>query len=182
MLDKVLNKRRKRKTDNSSSILLRFVDNLDESSRKIFLPYLKGNAIVSYYRWHDCIILLFDFKYFEDNYRRLFSEKFFVDNKYVLIMGTCFSKKSKIKIVDNIKKGSQHKYLRLNGEIVLSIDKICNVLLFDINIDGWYPNSVRLWPKIKDAQQCFQSWLERTPPSTSSVSSNFSFSSKDTVH
>ena len=109
-------------------------------------------------------------------------KKIFVDNKYVLIIGTCFSKKSKIKIVDNIKKGSQHKYLRLNGEIVLSIDKICNVLLFDINIDGWYPNSVRLWPKIKDAQQCFQSWLERTPPSTPIVSSNFSFSSKDTVH
>ena len=98
-------------------------------------------------------------------------KKIFVDNKYVLIIGTCFSKKSKIKIVDNIKKGSQHKYLRLNGEIVLSIDKICNVLLFDINIDGWYPNSVRLWPKIKDAQQCFQSWLERTPPSTPIVSS-----------
>ena len=84
MLDKFLCKRRKRRMDNSSSKHLRFVDNLDESCRKIFLPYLKGNIIGSNCRRHDCVMIPFDFIDFENNHRRFLSKKIFVDNKYVL--------------------------------------------------------------------------------------------------
>lgn len=64
-------------------------------------------------------------------------------------MGTRYSKKPKIKIVVNIKKGFQYNYLKPNGETALTIDKIYNVPLFNNNIDGWYSNSVRLWQKTK---------------------------------
>lgn len=80
-----------------------------------------------------------------------------------------------------MKKESQYDYLRRNGEVVLSTDKIYHAPLFNINIDGWYTNSVRLCPETKESLQCFQCWLERTPPSTTSESSNFSCCSKVTV-
>ena len=126
------------------------VNDLDENSRKIFSNYLKEKVIASHCRGHNCIILLFDFKYFEDTHRRLSSRNFFyVNNKYVLTMGTRYSKKPKIKIVVNIKKGFQYNYLRPNVETVLTIDKIYSFPLFNNYIDGWYSNSVRLWQKTK---------------------------------
>lgn len=79
MFDKILCKGRKRKANNNTSKCLRFVDNLDEQLRKIFLRYLKGNIIINHCRGHSCIILLFDFKYFENNHRRLLSKKSLVD-------------------------------------------------------------------------------------------------------
>ena len=64
-------------------------------------------------------------------------------------MGTRYSKKPKIKIVVNIKKGFQYNYLRPNVETALTIDKIYSFPLFNNNIDGWYSNSVKLWQKTK---------------------------------
>ena len=41
--------------------------------------YSKGDVIISHCKGHDSIILLFYFKHFEMNHRRLFSKNCFAD-------------------------------------------------------------------------------------------------------
>lgn len=88
---------------------------------------------------HDTIILLFDFKHFEDTYLRLLSiivdsGEFFFEK-----MGCCFSRKHvNIKVIDNIKNGKRFDYLRPKGELVLSINEIYGVPLISVNFDDWY--------------------------------------------
>ena len=85
-------------------------------------------------------------------------------------MGSCFSKDSKVKIIDDIPLGGDFNYLRPNGYITYTIDTKYNVLLIEINFDGWFETSVRLWPKSKKARSKFL-LLERIPSPTPSVSS-----------
>ena len=64
--------------------------------------------------------------------------------------------------------------MRPQGTITLSIDKKYNIPQINIRFDGWYENSVRLWPKHTEQREHFL-LLERTPletPSVSSVSSD----------
>ena len=70
------------------------------------------------------------------------------------MMGSCLSKKIRIKIIDKIKERPKFDYLRPKWEIVLSIDQRYNVPAFYINFDVWYTNSVRLWPKNNKLQHC----------------------------
>ena len=106
-------------------------------------------------------------------------------------MGGCFSFEQKsnniaqIKIIDNIQKGKRFDYLRPRREIILTMDRVYNVPMLNINFEDWYVISVRLCPKSEKARHCFQCWLERTPPDTRS--SNISCCSNssasfDTVH
>ena len=70
--------------------------------------------------------------------------------------------------------GDDFDYLRPQGTITLSTDRKYNIPLVDIRFDGWYENSVRLWPKHIEQGNYFL-LLQRTPlqtPSTSSLSSD----------
>ena len=70
--------------------------------------------------------------------------------------------------------GDDFDYLRPQGTITLSTDRKYNIPLVDIRFDGWYENSVRLWPKHTEQGNYFL-LLQRTPlqtPSTSSLSSD----------
>ena len=63
-------------------------------------------------------------------------------------MGCFFSmNKPNIKVFDLTPPGDDFNYLRPEGTITLSIDRKYQVSLIDIRFDGWYENSVRLWPK-----------------------------------
>ena len=88
-------------------------------------------------------------------------------------MGSCFSKDSKIKIIDQIPLGDDFNYLRPKGYINYMVDTKYNLPLIEINFDGWFETSVRLWPESKNARSKFI-LLERTPPPSLSV---FSISS-----
>ena len=107
-------------------------------------------------------------------------------------MRSCFSKDSKLTIIDEIKTivkiidevplGDVFNYLIPNSYNTYMIDTKYNVPLIEINFDGWFETSVRLWPKSKKARSKFI-LLERTPPRTPSVSSFSSIddSGNDTV-
>ena len=106
-------------------------------------------------------------------------------------MGGCFSFEQKsnniaqIRIIDNIQKGKRFDCLRPRSEIILTMHRVYNVPMLNINFGEWYINSVRHWPKSDKARHCFQCWLKRTPPDN--LSSNISGCSNsnasiDTVH
>ena len=54
--------------------------------------------------------------------------------------------------------------------ITLSVDRKYPVPLIDIRFDGWYENSVRLWPKHTEQTEHFL-LLQRIPPASRSISS-----------
>ena len=113
------------------------------------------------------------------------SRNFFVDKKQLVVddMGSCFSSKhAKIRIIDNIEKGKRYGYLRPKCDIILTMDKVYNVPMININFVDWLVNSVRLWLKTDSACHCFQCWLERTPLYTPSNLSCYLNSLVDTVH
>ena len=87
-------------------------------------------------------------------------------------MGCCCSffntTKPKIKIIDETPKGHEFDYLRPEGKITYNIDSTYEVLKIKTAFDGWYVNSVHLWPKSKKVWSHFL-MLERTP----CFSSNF---------
>ena len=64
-------------------------------------------------------------------------------------MGCLFSKNDewKIKIFDCTPPGDDFNYLKPQETITSSIDRKYNISLIDIRFDGWYRNSVLLWPK-----------------------------------
>ena len=84
-----------------------------------------------------------------------------------------FNKRPKIKIIDETPKGQEFDYLKPEGKIIYSIDTTYDVPRVEITFDGWYVNSVRLWPKSKKIRPHFL-MLERTL-----VSPQASFSSSD---
>ena len=95
-------------------------------------------------------------------------------------MGCLFSRNEpKIKIFDLKPPGNDFEYLRPQGTISFSIDRKYNVPLINIRFDGWYENSVRLWPKCNEQREHFL-LLERTLLQTPSFSSS-SGSGFDTV-
>ena len=86
-------------------------------------------------------------------------------------MGCCFLlKKPRIKIFDQTPPGENFDYLRPEGVINFTIDRKFNVPLIEIQFEGWFENSVRLWPKDSKARENFL-LLERTPPPALSISS-----------
>ena len=92
-------------------------------------------------------------------------------------MGSLLSKCSsstdepKIKIIDCTLPGAAFDYLRPNSATSFSVDRKCNVPAVDIKFEGWYENSVHLWPYQTKRREHF-SQLERTPLLTPSISSD----------
>ena len=54
---------------------------------------------------------------------------------------------SKIKIYDCIPSGDDYEHLRLSGTTTLSVDRNYNLPVFNLKFDGWFENSVHLWPR-----------------------------------
>ena len=87
----------------------------------------------------------------------------------------CFfstNKKPNIKTFDLTPPGDDFNYLRPERTTTLSVDRKYQVPLIDIRFDGWYENSVRLWPKHVEQREHFV-LLERAflpSPSISSLS------------
>ena len=105
-----------------------------------------------------------------------YQENFTLDTK----MGCLFSRNElKIRIFDLTPAGDESEYLRPQGTITLTIDRKYNAPLMDIRFDGWYENSVSLWPKHSEQREHFL-LLERTPLLTPSITSS-SDSDIDTV-
>ena len=94
-------------------------------------------------------------------------------------MSCCFSKEPRVKIFDEISKGERYDYLRPEGTIVYSTDRTYNIPMIQIIFDGWFQNSVCLWPKDNAARENVL-MLERTPPISRS-DSFFSDSGIDTL-
>ena len=82
--------------------------------------------------------------------------------------------------LDFFVKGQEFDYLRPKGHLIYKIDSDYNVPKIDIYFDGWYVNSVRLWPKGNEARKHFLR-MERTLPCSPPISS-FDESGVDTVH
>ena len=88
-------------------------------------------------------------------------------------MGCCFPSsrnKASIEVIDVIDLSKHFVYLRPSGKLVYKVDDIYNLLRVDIYFDGWYPNSVCLWPKDNSARQHIL-MIERTPPTCPQLSS-----------
>ena len=78
-------------------------------------------------------------------------------------MGGFFSfNRPSVEIIDKTPKGKQFDYLRPEGRIIYTVDRMCDVPQIKINFDGWYKASVSLWPKSKKMRSNFLN-LQRTP-------------------
>ena len=78
-------------------------------------------------------------------------------------MGGFFSfNRPSVEIIDETPKGKQFDYLRPEGRIIYTVDRMCDVPQIKINFDGWYKASVSLWPKSKKMRSNFLN-LQRTP-------------------
>ena len=90
-------------------------------------------------------------------------------------MGCLFSKyissseEPKIKIADCTSPGATFNYLRPKGTS-FSVDRKYKIPVVDISFEGWYENSVRLWPCHTGQREHFLQ-LQRTPLQTPSISS-----------
>ena len=88
-------------------------------------------------------------------------------------MGCLFSKcissseELKIKIIDSTPPGAAFNYLRPKGTISFSVDRKYKLPIFDISFEGWYENSVHLWPCHTEQREHFLK-LQRTPLQTPS--------------
>ena len=63
--------------------------------------------------------------------------------------------KSQIKIIDETPQAQDYDYLRLKGKMIYKIDSVYEVPKVGIVFEGWYVNSVSLWPKIKKSDSIF---------------------------
>ena len=60
-------------------------------------------------------------------------------------MGCCFSSnKPRIKILDQTPADENFDYLRPQGTITFTIDRMYDASLINIQFEGWYENSVSL--------------------------------------
>ena len=82
-------------------------------------------------------------------------------------MGCCFSNEPRIKIIDEIPKGKIFDYLRPEGTITYTIDRTYNIPMIEIQFNGWFESSVRLWPKDNSARSNVLLLERRLPPSPS---------------
>ena len=64
-------------------------------------------------------------------------------------MGCCFSRHRgpNIEIIDEIEPGKDFDYLRPKDKLIYKTDSVYDVPKIDVLFEGWYPNSVRLWPR-----------------------------------
>ena len=84
-------------------------------------------------------------------------------------MGRFFStKKPNIKIFDLTPPGDDFNYLRPEGMTTLSINRKYQVPLIKIRFDGWYKNSIHLWPKHSEQREHFL-LFERSPLPSPSI-------------
>ena len=81
------------------------------------------------------------------------------------------SNEPKIKIFHCTPPDAAFDYLRPNGTISFSVDRKYNVPVVNISFDGWYENSVHLWPYHTEQKEHFLQ-LERTPLQTPSIISD----------
>ena len=78
-------------------------------------------------------------------------------------MGGCFSfNRPSIEIIDEMPKGKQFDYLRSKGKITYTVNRMYDVPEIEINFNGWYRASVRLWQKSTKMSSNFLD-LQRTP-------------------
>ena len=93
-------------------------------------------------------------------------------------MGGCFSfNRPSVEIIDEMPKGKQFDYLRLEETIKNTVYRIHGVPEIEINFDGWYRASVCLWPKSTKMRSNFLN-LQRTlpsPPFSTSSANNSGF-------
>ena len=54
--------------------------------------------------------------------------------------------------IDETPEGEKFDYLRPKETITYSIDSTYNITLIEINFDGWFENSVRLWGKNNEVE------------------------------
>ena len=88
-------------------------------------------------------------------------------------MGSCFSfNRSDIEIIDETPMGKQFDYLRPEGTITYTVNRMYDVPKIEINFDGLYEASVCLWPKSNKMRSVLN--LQRAPLSspTFSISSS----------
>ena len=91
----------------------------------------------------------------------------------VCLFSKCISNREepKIKTVDCTPPGTAFDYLRPKGTISFSVDKKYTVPVVDISFEGWYENSVRLWPYHTEQRKHFLQF-QWTPLQTPSISSD----------
>ena len=93
-------------------------------------------------------------------------------------MGSCFSfNRPDIEIIDETPMGKQFDYLRPEGTITHTVNRMYDVPEIEINFDGLYKASVRLWPKSNKMRSNVLN-LQRAPlssPTFSISSSNDSY-------
>lgn len=100
-------------------------------------------------------------------------------------MGCIFSRNDEpnINIHDCILPSNESDYQRPHNTISVSSDRIYNIPIVDIRFDGWYENSIRLWPKHTEQREHFL-LLARTAlqtPGISGISSSDEDKDFDTV-
>lgn len=72
-------------------------------------------------------------------------------------MGCCFSlNEPSIKFFDQTPPGENYSYLRPEGTLTFCLDGKYNVPVFGIQFDGWFENTVFLWPS--DTTQIESFW------------------------
>ena len=76
-------------------------------------------------------------------------------------MDCCFSpNEPRIKNIDETPQGQNVAYLRPERTITYPIDTTYNIPLMEIQFDGSFESSVRLWPKEIGQGQIFCCWKE----------------------
>ena len=131
--------------------------------------YLEGEITTGHCRGHNTIIIFFHFKVFTSSTWGFYRKIFIFTSHGLLFFFDRQRKPPKIEIVDETPPGQQYHYLRLEGKIIVSIDTVYDVPRIEIAFDGWYVNSVRLWPRDKKIRPHF-SMLERSPPVSPQIS------------
>lgn len=89
-------------------------------------------------------------------------------------MGCCLSviakTSSNIETLDSTSSSSEYDLLRPKGTITVDINNKWNIPVIDINFDGLYKSTIRLWPNNNAQRENFL-LLERTPLPSPDVSS-----------
>ena len=71
-------------------------------------------------------------------------------------MNCCFSLDgTRIKIIDLTAPWENYSYLKPKGIVTFSVDRKYNVILVDIELDGWFENIFHLWPKETKQREFF---------------------------
>ena len=80
------------------------------------------------------------------------------------------SEELKIKSIDCTPPGAAFNNLKPKGTISFSVDRKYKIPVVDTSFEGWYENSVHLWPCHTEQTEHFLQ-LQRTPLQTPGVSS-----------